>query len=253
MDRTIYALVAMMSQWFRPRYNTRIQMLEFQIRMLRSRIDASRIVPTPTEKAESIRLGILLDHDVLDIIQVVRPETYRTWLRDRSRGYVFKKLGRPATPRAIRDLVCRFARENLRWGSRRIVGELKKLGIRIGATTIRDILRQEGHFPEPNKAIKNPPIPWTTFVHAHIDSIVACDFFTKPIFTLSGIRDAYVIVFIHLGSRKVFSSSCTYHPNSNWVMQQARNATMWMEDEGIDPRFLIHDRTGLSLPPSFDR
>ena len=76
MDRTVYALVAMMSQWFRPRYNTRIQMLEFQIRMLRSRIDASRIVPTPNEKAELIRLGILLDHDVLDIVQVVPPETY---------------------------------------------------------------------------------------------------------------------------------------------------------------------------------
>ena len=98
MDRTIYALVAMMSQWFRPRYNTRIQMLEFQIRMLRSRIDASRIVPTPKEKAELIRLGTLLDHDVLDIIHVVRPETYRTWLRHRSRGYIFKKLGRPLPP-----------------------------------------------------------------------------------------------------------------------------------------------------------
>ena len=25
-------------------------------------------------------------------------------------------------------------------------------------------------------------------------------------------------------------------------MQQARNASMWMEDEGIKPRFLIRDR-----------
>ena len=159
MDRTVYALVTMVSQRFRPRYNTRIQMLEFQIGMLRSRIDASRIVPTPEERAELIRLGTLLDHDVLDIIHVVRPETYRTWLRRRSRGYIFKRLGGPATAREIRDLVCRFPRGNLRWGSRRILGKLNKLGFRIGITTVRDFLKAEDIFPEPTKGKGRGHIP----------------------------------------------------------------------------------------------
>ena len=50
-------------QWFLPRYNAQLQLLEAQIRILRSRVDASRIVPTP-EKAELLRLGGLLGHDV---------------------------------------------------------------------------------------------------------------------------------------------------------------------------------------------
>jgi putative transposase len=144
-----------------------------------------------------------------------------------------------------------MAGDNLRWGYRRIVGELKKLGIRIGTTTIRDILKEEGHFPDPQKAIKNPPIPWTTFIRANMESIVACDFFTKRIFTLRGVREAYVLTFIHLGSRKVFCSPSTYHPDSKWIMQQARNASMWMEEEGIEPRFLIRDRDR-KYPDTFD-
>lgn len=94
------------------------------------------------------------------------------------------------------------------------MGELKKLGIKIGVTTIREILKVEGQFPDPGKAIKKPPIPWTTFVPAHLDSMVSVDFFTKRVLTLRGVRDAYVLVFIHLGCRKVCSSSATYHPDS---------------------------------------
>ena len=251
MDAILFSLMALATQWLRPRYNVRIQLLEAQIRMLRSRIDTSRIVPTPAERAELLRLGAAVEHDIDEVMRIVLPSTYKKWLRQARNVRPFRPSGRPRTPLATRRLVLRMATENLRWGYRRIVGEIKKLGIRIGATTIRDILKEEGHFPEPQKATKNPPIPWTTFVHAHIDSIVACDFFAKPIFTLSGTRHAYVLVFIHLGSRKVFCSPSTYHPDSQWIMQQARNATMWMEEEGIYPRFLIRDRDR-KYPDEFD-
>ncbi len=68
MDRLFFPLLAMALQWFRPRYNTHLQLLEAQIRILRSRIDVSRIVPTPQEKAELLHLGALLDHDVAEVI-----------------------------------------------------------------------------------------------------------------------------------------------------------------------------------------
>lgn len=242
MDAIFFALVTLLTQWLRPRYNVRLRLLEAQIRMLRSRIDTSRIVPTPEERAELLRLGATMGHDIDEVMHVVVPATYKKWLRQLRGAKRFRPSGRPRTPMATRLLVLRMATENLLWGYRRIVGEIKKLGIRIGATTIRGILKEEGHFPEPQKATKKPPIPWTTFVHAHLETMVSCDLFTKRIFTLRGIRDAYVLVFIHLGSRKVFHSPSTYHPNSKWVMQQARNASMWMEDEGIKPRFLIRDR-----------
>jgi len=140
------------------------------------------------------------------------------------------------------NLVLRMAEENLRWGYRKVVGELKKLGIRVSKTTVRRILRDSDIHPAPDKAFKKPAVPWTTFVHAHMDSMVATDFFTKRVYTLRGVLTAHVLIFIHLGSRKVYRSAATYHPDGDWVMQQARNASMWLEDMGVEPRFLIHDR-----------
>ena len=251
MDRVAFGLMTLAMQWLYPRYNARMQFMEMQIRMLRSRVDASRIVPTPRERTELIRLGSSFEHEIDDIMHVVLPETYKKWLRELRDNRKHRPAGRPRTPLATRNLVLRLARENLRWGYRRIVGEIKKLGIKIGVTTIREILKQEGHFPDPNKATKMPPIPWTTFVHANLDSMVATDFFTKRIMTLRGIRDAYVLVFIHLGTRKVYSSAATYHPDKKWVMQQARNAAMWMDDDGFETRYLIRDRDK-KFPPEFD-
>ena len=241
MDHLVFSLLTLVLQWFRPRYNTHLQLLQAQIRILRSRIDVSRIVPTPQEKAELLRLGTLVGHDVAEVMHVVQPETYRRWVRQSRRGIVFKPSGRPRIPMATANLVLRMAQENLRWGYRRIVGELKKLGIGIG-TTVKQILRGSGIHPVPDKAFKKPAVPWTTFVHAHMESMVACDLFTKRIYTLRGVFTAYVLVFIHLGSRKVYCSPATYNPTGDWVMQQARNANMWLDDMGVKPRFVIHDR-----------
>jgi len=65
MDRLFFSLLALALQWFRPRYNAQLQLLEAPIRILRSRIDVSRIVPIPKEKAELLRLGALLGHHIL--------------------------------------------------------------------------------------------------------------------------------------------------------------------------------------------
>lgn len=205
-------------------------------------MDVSRIIPTPKEKAELLRLGALVGHDVAEVMHVVRPETYQKWVRQSRRGIAFKPSGRPRIPMATVTLVLRMAEENVRWGYRRIVGEFKKLGIRIGSTTVKQILRDSGVHPAPDKGFKKPAIPWTTFVHAHMDSMVGCDFFTKRIYTLRGVLTAYVLVFIHLGSRKVYCSPATFNPNGDWVMQQTRNANMWLDDMGVKPRFVIHDR-----------
>ncbi|KNX40032.1 hypothetical protein ROTO_34080 [Roseovarius tolerans] len=71
--------------------------------------------------------------------------------------------------------------------------------------------------------------------------MIACDFFSKTVFTLRGPRTAYVLMFIHLGSRRVFCSAPTYTPDSAWTTQQARNTLMWCAEHGITPDFLIRD------------
>ena len=216
MDRLVFSIFTLAAQWIRPRYNAKLQLLEARIRILRYRIETDRIAPTPAEKAELLRIGESIDDDVADVIHVVLPSTYRKWVRHRRKGYRFIPSGRPRIPEATRRLVLRLADENLRWGFRRIVGELKKLGIRIGYTTARNILKEAGYHPASDRAKRKPPLPWTTFVHANMESMVGCDFFTKRIYTLRGVVDAYVLVFIHLGSRKVLCSSSTYNPSTKW-------------------------------------
>ncbi|MCH7911318.1 MAG: hypothetical protein IIB38_17090, partial [Candidatus Hydrogenedentes bacterium] len=66
MNRLIFPVLMLVAQYFRPRYNAQLGILKAQVRMLRNRIDASRIVPTPAEKAELLRLGALMDHQVGD-------------------------------------------------------------------------------------------------------------------------------------------------------------------------------------------
>ncbi len=51
MDRLFYLVLTLALQWFRPRHNIHRQLLQAQIRILRSRIDVSRIVPTPQKSS----------------------------------------------------------------------------------------------------------------------------------------------------------------------------------------------------------
>jgi putative transposase len=226
---------------FRRRYDSRLQLMAYQVKMLQSRMDTDRIYTRPEERAELIRLGGELGHDINEEMLVVKPDTYRGWLRPKEDEKP-KKTGRPGTPLATVNLVMRFAAENLTWGYERIQGELKKLGIRIGITTVSDILKREGIHPVPNKERKYQPSNWKLFLSSHMDTLVATDFFSKPILTWRGWVDADVLVFIHLRSRRVFMSPSTFHPNEKWVLQQARNASMWLQDLGIHASHLIRDR-----------
>ena len=241
--QTLHALVHLVARMFAPRHSAQIRFLKAQLRVLRRRIHAERIVPDPDEKAELLRLGAECGHNIAQVLEIVQPRTYRRWLRDGRRGRPPKRSGRPRIGQEVRDLVVRMGRDNLGWGYRRIVGELKKLGHTIGATTVKRMLLEHGIHPTPEKHNKRRlPMPWTQFIQAHIESLVAVDFFTKPAYTLRGRFDAYVLVWIHLASRKVFSSPATFSPNKTWVLQQARNGAMWMEAIAIRPTRILMDR-----------
>jgi putative transposase len=87
---------------------------------------------------------------------------------------------------------CRLARENPRWGCVRVQGELRKLGIRVSATTIRSLLRTARAGPAPRRS--GPT--WTQFLRAQAEGIIACDFFAVE---TAWLRTLYVLVFIELG------------------------------------------------------
>ena len=242
MNQLFYPFLALILKWMEPQYNARIRFLEFQIQMLRTRIDADRIVPTTEERNTLISLGALFDHDIEPFIKVVVPETYRIWLRKLKKGETFKRSGRSRTAEAIRNLVHRISGENHGWNYRRVCGELKKLGIFIGDTTVRNIMIEDGLGPKLVSRDKDPSIRWSTFIKANIDSMVACDFLTKKIYTWHGVYRFRVLIFIHLGSRKVYHSIPTRYPTHDWIIQQCRNASMWLEDEELEIKYLLRDR-----------
>ncbi len=170
---------------------------------------------------------------------MVTPATLVRWHRELVRKkWTYGKTGRPGRPRIdpeVRELVLRIARENPRWGCVRIEGELRKLGIRVAATTIRTLIRTARLGPAPRRT--GPT--WTEFLRAQAQGVIACDFFTVE---TAWLRTPYVLLFIELGSRRMHLSASTMRPDAVWVTQQARNLTMDLDDRSTAIRFLIHHR-----------
>jgi putative transposase len=169
----------------------------------------------------------------------VTPATLLRWHRELvRRKWTYRRTGRPGRPpidAEIRELILRLARENPRWGCVRIGGELRKLGIRVGATTIRTLLRTARAGPAPRRTGPS----WTEFLRGQARGIIACDFFSVE---TAWLRTLYVLAFIELGSRRIHLSGATAHPDSTWVTQQARNLALDLDDRASPFRFLIHDR-----------
>ena len=108
-----------------------IQFLTAENEMLRSRL-STQVRLTPGERSRLMKLGRPLGKAIRDLITIVSPITFFRWIREDS-GATAKvrphKPRRPRTAQDIRQLVLRIARDT-GWGYTRILGELKKLGIR---------------------------------------------------------------------------------------------------------------------------
>ena len=168
------------------------------------------------------------------------PATLLRWHRElvRRRWAAFgqrARRGRPPIPADLQELIVRLARENPRWGARRIQGELLKLGYRVSATTVRTLLGRHRVPPAPRR--EGPT--WSQFLRAQAHGVLACDFFAVETVLL---RTLYVLVAMELGSRRVLLSACTANPDSAWVVQQARNLAHDLQDRDAPAAFLVRDR-----------
>jgi putative transposase len=133
-------------------------------------------------------------------------------------------------------LVARLARENPTWGYTRIQGELRRLGHRVAAATIRKILRADRIPPAPQRATVHT---WRAFLRAHAATLVACDFFHVDLVNLTRV---YVFFAIDVRTRSVHLLGSTAHPRR--TVQAARQFTWTLNERAGQVRYLIRDRAG---------
>jgi hypothetical protein len=132
-------------------------------------------------------------------VLLVTPRTLLRWhqaLVRREWRQPSGQVGRPPLSSELRELALRFARENPRWGHRRICGELRKLGFIVSETSIRRLLSRAGLEPAPRRGGPS----WRALLKSQAASIIACDFFTVETILL---RRIYVLFFIAHESRCV--------------------------------------------------
>jgi transposase InsO family protein len=168
--------------------------------------------------------------DVLSAFAIVRPETVIRWHRagfrlcwrwkSRPRG------GRPKVPVDVRQLIRDISIANPLWGAPRIHGELLKLGIEVGQTTVAKYMVR-GRRP--------PSQGWKTFLRNHADGVASMDLFVVP--TIS-FRLLYGFLILHHGRREILWIGTTAQPNAEWVARQLTEAFGW---EHV-PRYIIRDR-----------
>jgi len=238
--RNLFALVWLLA---RPRRSKELEMLVLRHELAILRRQAARPMLTRTDRALFAALSRSLPRAAWASFPV-KPETLLGWHRQlvaRRWTYPHKTPGRPPLEPSLRTLILRLARENPQWGYRRIVSELKGLGVSVSATSVRKVLTQADLPPAPERARST----WRAFLRQQAARVLACDFLTVETVFLQRI---YVLFFISLATRRIEYVACTSNPDAPWVSQQARNLIMQLGDNRVgveysdSPRFEMECR-----------
>ena len=207
--------------------------LEAEIWALRQQINVLRRT-APTKHAFSaidrlIFVGLYwLFPKIREALAIVKPETVVRWHRAGFRSYWRWKSrargGRPTVALEIRELIREMSIANPLWGAPRIHGELLKLGIEIGQTSVAKYMARR----------RGPPSQgWKTFLRNHADGIAAMDLFVVP--TVS-FRLFYGLLIIGHGRRQILWFGVTAHPTAE--CRKSDHASVWLGPDSLlsDPR-----------------
>ena len=212
----------------RARLEAEILVLRQQINVLR-RNSPKRFVFGTFDRLVLVGLYRLVP-GIVDALAIVRPETVVRWHRAGFRSFwrwkSRRRSGRPRVPLEIRNLICDMSLANLLWGAPRIHGELLKLGIDVGQTSVAKYMaRRRG----------GPSQGWRTFLCNHADGIASIDLFVVP--TLS-FRLLYGFVVLRHRRRKIMWLGVTANPTAELIARQLSEACGWE----AAPDYIVRDR-----------
>ena len=225
-----------------------IDYLKEQVRVLKEQQEKDKRILL--DNRQRMRLAAKAEHLTRELLEqttvLFTPDTVLAWYRKRiaqkydgSRNC--KHPGRPKISQEARDLVIRFKEENPRWGYTRIRDYIVHLGYKMGETTVKNILLENGYDSEPDLTRKTT---WKEFIKSHWNVLAACDLVSIELFVKGRLVRYMVFFAIHVATRKVEILGVDAQPNGSWMEQIARNAS----GEGgflAGKKYLIHDRDSL--------
>ncbi|MEZ6072239.1 MAG: integrase core domain-containing protein [Pirellulales bacterium] len=227
-----------------------VRYLKTEDQMLRSKLPR-RVPVTEKEKAKLVKFGSRLGGALEDLVTIVHPDTLPLDSRveasekeadiGRQEGSAQNEGRFPPVDRQTRP------REQL--GLHPYHGRTQKLGITPPSrNTVKNILREHDLDPGPQRGEGT----WDEFLKVHAATLWQCDFYAKRVLTMKGWKELYLLVFLHVGTRRVFIAPSTFHPNDAWVNEQGEAFLKHAADAGLGAKIVMHDRD-TKFTKSFDQ
>jgi len=164
-------------------------------------------------------------------IVMVKPDTVIGWHRAGFRRYWRRKsqrrrCGRPRLTLEERELIRQMARDNPLWGAPRVHGELAKLGLVVGESTVSKYMKQ----------VKPPPSQsWKTFLKNHAHEMVSIDYFSVP---TAWMKTLNVLLILSHDRREILAYDVAEKADGAWAAERVIEA---LDFEGA-PRIVLRDR-----------
>ena len=251
MASIIHPLLTLLASLTRQELARQVAYLKAENQLLRSKLP-KRIPLTNQERRSLIKHGKKLGARIKELISIVSYSTFRKWIREiedapsKRSAKPDQATGRPRIEESVSEAILRIRKET-DWGYTKIVQALRRLGHKVSRQTVKNVIVEAGLGPTPS----DNPDTWSDFLKRHAATLWQCDFACKRKWTIKGMVDVYFLVFIHIGSRRIWISPCTEHPDSAWTTQQARNFAMHIDEENLPCNILMRDND-TKYPASFD-
>jgi len=237
MPNLVQALLLLLAAATEKELARQVQYLKAENRILRDKLP-KRITITLQERARLVKYGKPLGAAINQLITIVVPETFARWVREaKQKRSNNSKRGRPKKRPALRRLILKIARDT-DWGYTRVLGEVRKLTTqKISRQSVAKIMREAGLDPGPKRGEKT----WDEFIKIHGATLWQCDFLSKKSWTLNGLRGLYLLVFLNVGTRRVYVAPATAHPNQEWVIEQTKAFVEHACREELSVELVFHD------------